>query len=162
MKFHELKASRSKLRQRVGRGIGSGSGKTAGRGTKGQRARSGVSLRPGFEGGQNPLVHRLPKLRGFKAPDRKTQLIYTDQLNAFKGSQTVTKAKLHEAGLIASSSRPAKLLLRGEVKQPVIIEIDQASRSAQTALTKAGGTVKLTAKAKSTTKPATKDRSKSK
>src|SRR3990167_3629800 len=99
MKIHDLKALTKQSRKRVGRGISAGQGKTAGRGTKGQNARTGGGVRPGFEGGQNPFMHRVPKRRGFKSRAAKTEVIHTDQLNHFKGN--VTLDSLAKAGLIS-------------------------------------------------------------
>lgn len=144
MKINELPLSPYKPRKRVGRGIASGYGKTAGRGTKGQRARSGVSLRPGFEGGQNPLLKRIPKQPGFTSRKQPAQRIYTGQLNRFgKRKTTVTLHALHEAGLIAHPRRRTKLLVRGKVTAPVSVEVHEASQQAQQDLKKAGGSVKL-------------------
>ncbi len=81
MKFHELETTAHKSGRRVGRGIAAGRGKTAGRGTKGQKARTGSGRRPGFEGGQNPLMQRLPKLRGFRSNRVPAENVYTGQLN---------------------------------------------------------------------------------
>ena len=102
MKFHELKPAEGsrKVRNRVGRGTSSGNGKTAGRGQKGQKARSGVGLRPGFEGGQTPLFRRMPK-RGFLNVNAKEYaLVNLDQLNVFKDGTEVTPVVLKEAGII--------------------------------------------------------------
>ena len=85
MKFNELQVGRNKSGKRVGRGISAGQGKTAGRGTKGQGARTGSSKRPGFEGGQNPLMQRLPKLPGFKSKAVRAEVVYTSQLDQFAG-----------------------------------------------------------------------------
>ena len=81
MKYNELQPVRNKSPKRVGRGIAAGQGKTAGRGTKGQGSRTGSSKRPGFEGGQNPLMQRLPKLHGFTSKRVKAENVFTDQLN---------------------------------------------------------------------------------
>src|ERR1700733_7911298 len=101
MKIHELQLESAKDRKRVGRGIGSGYGKTAGRGTKGQNARTGGGVRPGFEGGQNPLAKRLPKKRGFVPIARvEYQVINLGDLERLKTSGTVGPAELAAAGLI--------------------------------------------------------------
>jgi large subunit ribosomal protein L15 len=91
MKYNELNLKANKAKTRVGRGIAAGKGKTAGRGTKGQGSRTGSSARPGFEGGQNPLMQRLPKLRGFKSHKTKHENIFTDQLARLSRPQTSTK-----------------------------------------------------------------------
>ena len=138
MKIHELKGQLTKSAKRVGRGIGSGYGKTAGRGTKGQGARSGGNRRPGFEGGQNPLMQRLPKQRGFKSRNSKAQIAHTDQLNQLS-TATVTADVLLEAGLITNAKKPVKLLARGELKKKVNVTLNAASAAAITQLQKAGG-----------------------
>src|SRR5262245_3413345 len=101
MKYNELTISKNKSGKRVGRGIAAGQGKTAGRGTKGQMARTGSHKRPGFEGGQNPLMQRLPKLPGFKSKRERAEVVYSGQLEAF-GGKTVDSTVLAEAGLISS------------------------------------------------------------
>src|SRR5687767_3074169 len=113
MKINQLSLKPARGTKRKGRGIGSGQGKTAGRGTKGQNARTGGGVRPGFEGGQNPLMHRIPKQRGFKSLGTKAQVIHTDQLNQF--SARVGLDELLAAGLISDSRLPVKLLKRGEL-----------------------------------------------
>ncbi len=141
MKLHELKVKAVKPAKRVGRGIGSGYGKTAGRGTKGQRARSGAKLGPTFEGGQNALVHRLPKLHGFRSKRPAVQLIFTDQLNQFAGSAKVGLAELKQAGLIRYTDRSVKLLQRGPLNQKLVVEIPAASQTATETVTKKGGRI---------------------
>jgi len=140
-------------RKRVGRGIGSGTGKTAGRGHKGQKSRSGVSLL-GFEGGQMPLYRRLPKA-GFKKPFRKEyrvvnvgrlqQAVEAGKLDAGK---PVTEAALVEAGVIKTARDGVRLLARGELNAQLNIEVTGASRAAVTAVEKAGGSVKLSGPAR--------------
>ncbi len=99
MKYHELAVKKHRAAKRVGRGIAAGQGKTAGRGTKGQKARTGWSLRPGFAGGQNPLMQQLPKLPGFRSIHAKSANVYTSQLNSLKES-VVTAESLAKAGFI--------------------------------------------------------------
>lgn len=153
MKLHELNLTPAKNRKRVGRGIAAGQGKTAGRGTKGQGARSGGNLRATFEGGQNALIYRLPKLRGFSSKRPSVQLIHTDQLNQFSG--TVTRRELLAAGLISKTNLPVRLVNRGELKKKLIIEVTGASKPATVAVAKAGGQVKIvTVKVKGAAKPA--------
>ena len=144
MKVHELEIRSKKNAKRVGRGIGSGKGKTAGRGTKGQLSRSGGNLPPHFEGGQNPLVHRIPKQRGFKSLRPRMQIIHTDQLNRFKANQTVGQSELANAGLIRTVKVPTKLLKRGELSKPLILNIKIASAAAQKVLESAGGRMEKT------------------
>lgn len=146
MKIHELTITKSQDRKRVGRGIGSGYGKTAGRGTKGQNARTGGGVRPGFEGGQNPLAKRLPKTRGF-TPLNPTvyQVVNTGQLASFKAGTTVDIVALRQAGLIRSVSRPVKLLAYGQISHKLNLQVQAASRSARQAVDAAGGTVQIVA-----------------
>jgi large subunit ribosomal protein L15 len=135
-----------KNRIRVGRGIGSGKGKTAGRGGKGQTARTGVAIK-GFEGGQMPLHRRLPK-RGFNNIFRQEhavvnlgrlqQAIDAGRLDA---NGTIGRDALKSAGLVNRIGAGIKLLAKGELKQPLTIEVDRASKSAIEAVEKAGGKV---------------------
>jgi large subunit ribosomal protein L15 len=146
-------AGSRKKRMRVGRGIGSGKGKTSGRGGKGQTARSGVRIK-GFEGGQMPLHRRLPK-RGFNNIfrldfaevnlDRLQQAIDAKQIDA---KDTVTAEALVKAGVIRRAKDGLRLLGRGELKAKLTIEVHGASKSAVEAVEKAGGTVKILAPAK--------------
>lgn len=141
MKFNELSTTRQKKAKRVGRGIAAGQGKTAGRGTKGQMSRAGSSKRPGFEGGQNPLMQRLPKLVGFRSSKPKPEEVYTGQLDAF-GGKTVDTFALAEAGLISNPYVRVKLLLKGNVTKKVTVTLQGASAGAIAAIQKAGGTFK--------------------
>ncbi len=146
-------AGSRKKRMRVGRGIGSGKGKTAGRGGKGQTARSGVRIK-GFEGGQMPLHRRLPK-RGFNNIfrldfaeinlDRLQEAIDAKLVDA---KETVTVELLVKAGVIRRAKDGLRLLGRGELKAKLAIEVHGASKSAVAAVEKAGGTVKILAPAK--------------
>jgi large subunit ribosomal protein L15 len=139
-----------KNRIRVGRGIGSGKGKTGGRGGKGQTARTGVAIK-GFEGGQMPLHRRLPK-RGFKNIFRQEhavvnlgrlqQAVETGKLDP---KATVGRDALKAAGLVNKVGAGIKLLAKGELKQALTIEVDRASKSAIEAVEKAGGKVVVTA-----------------
>lgn len=138
MKFHELTAGRTAGKRRVGRGISAGRGKTAGRGTKGQNSRAGGPRRPGFEGGQNPLMSRLPKLRGFTSYRAKAQTVYTGQLNDMT-AKTVDNFTLAEAGLIASPFSPTKLISKGKLEKAVTVNLQAASVSAVEAVGAAGG-----------------------
>ena len=146
-------AGSRKKRMRVGRGIGSGKGKTSGRGGKGQTARSGVRIK-GFEGGQMPLHRRLPK-RGFNNIfrldfaeinlDRLQDAIDAKKIDA---KDTVTAESLVKAGVIRRTKAGLRLLGRGELKAKIAIEVYGASKSAVAAVEKAGGTVKILAPAK--------------
>lgn len=123
----------------LGRGIGSGLGKTSGRGTKGQKARSGKKLRIGFEGGQTPLFQRLPKYRGFHPINRiEYQVINVADLSELKEKE-ITREVLVKHGLIRRADRPVKLLGEGELKAVLSITLDKASKSAMEKVTKAGG-----------------------
>ena len=150
MKLNELApspGSRS-ARKRVGRGIGSGKGKTAGRGHKGQKARAGAATKT-FEGGQMPIYRRLPK-RGFKNPFRKVYVpLNLDRLQAavdagrLDPAQPVNLQALRAAGLVSKRRDGVRLLARGELGAALTIEVDSASRTAIAAVEKAGGTLVL-------------------
>ncbi len=140
MKYHELNVPSKQKATRVGRGIAAGKGKTAGRGTKGQNARSGGGVRPGFEGGQNPLMNRLPKMRGFRAVRPKAEVVYTGQLDSVAGN--ADNAKLAEKGLISSPFVRVKVVLNGEVTKKVALSTQSASQAAVKAIEKAGGSFK--------------------
>ena len=133
-------------RKRVGRGIGSGHGKTSTRGQKGQRSRPGSSKRPGFEGGRSPLIRRLPK-RGmkYKATGRKPspQLLNVSALNRCDAGERLTPERLYALGLVGSSRHPIKLLGDGTLTKPLTVVVHRASRSAQAKVQQAGGTVEL-------------------
>jgi len=137
MKFNELNVAADKRPNRVGRGISHGQGKTAGRGTKGQNARKSGGVRPGFEGGQSPLMQRLPKLRGFRPVKPKAITIYTGQLN--KLGANVDNFALAEAGIVESPYQRAKLVLQGDVTKKVNVRLQGASAGAAKAVQKAGG-----------------------
>lgn len=143
MKYNELSISKNKAGKRVGRGIAAGQGKTAGRGTKGQNARSGSSRRPGFEGGQNPLMQRLPKLHGFRSHKVPAEVVYTGQLSDLK-AKIIDSAALAEAGLISNPHVSVKLLVKGELSKAVAVKLPAASESAIAAVQKAGGSFEKT------------------
>ncbi len=140
----------TKARKRIGRGIGSGTGKTAGRGHKGQKARTGVRIK-GFEGGQMPMHRRLPK-RGFNVPfpdvfetvnlDRLQEAVKDGRIDAAK---PVNIAALVAAGLVGGRRTGVKLLGRGELKSKLTLEVSRASKTAQAAVEKAGGSIKVLA-----------------
>lgn len=143
MKVHELQIKSKTDRKRVGRGIGSGTGKTAGRGTKGQWARSGGGVRLGFEGGQNPLSRRLPKKRGFTPLSRVIyQVVNFSDLERVVG-QVIDGQTLLAAGLIKYPNRPIKVLGNGELKKKLTIKVTAASKQAQVKIEQAGGTLEL-------------------
>ena len=137
-KYNELQVASSKDRKRVGRGISSGHGKTAGRGTKGQNARTGKKLRPTFAGGQLPIVQGIPKLRGFKSKRVPAQVVYADQLNDIKGSK-IDAFKLFEAGLVVTPYHSIKVIARGEFTSKATVEVSGMSSSVVAELEKNGG-----------------------
>ena len=138
MKINELKLSSNKNAKRAGRGISAGRGKTAGRGTKGQNSRTGGKVRPGFEGGQNPLYLRLPKLPGFTSHRPKTENVYTGQLDEFAG-KTVDNFTLSNSGLVSSPYVKVKLISKGKVSKKVAVKLQGASDNAIAEVQKAGG-----------------------
>lgn len=141
MKLHELKpaeGSRSS-RKRIGRGIGSGTGKTSGKGHKGQNARSGGGVRPGFEGGQNPLFRRLPK-RGFTNINRKDYAIVNlEVLNRFEEGTEITPALLIESGVVSNERSGIKILGNGSLEKKLTVKAHKFSGSAKEAIEAAGG-----------------------
>ena len=145
MKLHELKPAEGsrKVRNRVGRGIGSGNGKTSGKGHKGQNARSGGGVRPGFEGGQNPLFRRLPK-RGFTNINRKEYAIVNlDALNRFEDGAEVTAALLLETGVVSNEKAGIKILGHGELTKKLTVKAHKFSASAKEAIENAGGSIEV-------------------
>lgn len=141
MKLHELKPAEGSRRapKRVGRGIGSGNGKTAGRGHKGQNARSGGGVRPGFEGGQNPLYRRLPK-RGFNNPFRKEYaIVNVEELNRFAAGTEVTPELLMEQGIVKNPMAGIKILGNGEIQVGLTVKANKFSQSAVEKIQAAGG-----------------------
>lgn len=153
MQYHELTTDKQRKITRVGRGIAAGKGKTAGRGTKGQNARTGGGVRPGFEGGQNPLAQRLPKLPGFRSVRAKAENVYTSQLNDLGAS--VDNVTLAEAGLTSSPYVRVKLIVNGEVTKKVTVKVQAASKPAVKAVEKAGGSVDIVERLKRTAKEKT-------
>lgn len=145
MKYHELQTTKPKAGKRVGRGIAAGQGKTAGRGTKGQGARTGSSAKPGFAGGSNPLMQKLPKLPGFRSHRVKAETVYTGQLDQFAG-KTIDATVLAEAGLISNAYVTVKLLVKGEVTKKVSVKLPKASETAIAAVQAAGGSFEPTAR----------------
>jgi len=145
MKLNTIQSSEGsrKVRKRKGQGIATGNGKTGGRGHKGQKSRSGGSIPRGFEGGQMPLIRRLPK-RGFTSMNKKVfQLVNVGQLAAFEVGTSLDAATLFGAGLIRNAVDPIKLLATGEVSAKVEIHVAAASASAIAKIEAAGGSVKL-------------------
>ena len=144
MQLHELNAGSRKKRKRVGRGPGSGLGKTCGRGHKGAKSRSGFKNKRGFEGGQTPLKRRLPKF-GFTNPNRQTyQLINLDRLEKLEqltDGASLEMQQMLEMGLIRNTKTPVKLLGRGSLTKKIKITVDKASRGAVESVIQAGGEV---------------------
>ncbi|EJL1587809.1 50S ribosomal protein L15 [Staphylococcus pseudintermedius] len=141
MKLHELKPSEGsrKLRNRVGRGAGTGNGETSGRGQKGQKARSGGGVRPGFEGGQLPLFRRIPK-RGFTNINRKEYAIVNlDQLNQFEDGTEVTPELLIETGVVKNEKAGIKVLGNGSLEKKLTVKAHKFSASAKAAIEAKGG-----------------------
>jgi large subunit ribosomal protein L15 len=141
MKLHELSPAPGsrQTRKRVGRGIGSGMGKTSTRGHKGQNARSGGGVRPGFEGGQNPLYRRLPK-RGFTNNFRKEYaIVNVEELNKFAAGTEVTPELLLETGVVKNPQAGIKILGNGEVKVQLSVKANKFSQSAIEKIQAAGG-----------------------
>ena len=145
MKLHELvpPAKSRKSDKRLGRGVGSGWGKTAGRGTKGYNSRSGGGVRPGYEGGQMPIQRRLPK-RGFTNIFRKKiAVINLRDLLSFESGSLVDEAALVKAGLVKGQKDGIKLLGHGEIKVALNVKLNQVSKSAREKIEAAGGSVEV-------------------
>lgn len=145
MKLHELSPASGtrRARKRLGHGVASGQGKTAGRGTKGQGSRSGGGVRPGYEGGQMPIHRRLPK-RGFTNIFKKQfAIINVKDLNRFEDGSPIDEVALVKQGLVKGRFDGIKLLGQGEIDRPVQIKVHAVSKSAQAKITAAGGTVEV-------------------
>jgi large subunit ribosomal protein L15 len=146
MKLEALKPApgATKKPKRVGRGVGSGLGKTSGRGHKGQKARSGGGTRPGFEGGQMPLQRRVPK-RGFTNIFRKEYaVVNVGSLNLFEEDTVVTAELLHAAGLVRKTGFGIKLLGDGELEKRLTVQVAKASKTAEEKVTARGGKIEVT------------------
>lgn len=146
MRLHDLKprpGAKHRVK-RLGCGESSGHGKTSGKGHKGQKARSGGSIRIGFEGGQMPLIRRLPK-RGFNnaAFKKVFAIVNLSDLDRFEDGATVGEAQLREAKLVRGNFDGIKILARGEITRKLNLEVDKISESARARVEKAGGTVTL-------------------
>ena len=145
MKLEELKSppGANKSPKRVGRGIGSGHGKTSTRGHKGQKARSGGGIRLGFEGGQMPLQRRVPK-RGFTNIFKKEwSIVNVKDLNIFEDGTVVTVELLKQAGLIKKIGQAVKLLGDGEVEKQLTVQVHKASQQAEDKISARGGTIEV-------------------
>ncbi|MCJ7615683.1 MAG: 50S ribosomal protein L15 [Desulfobacterales bacterium] len=145
MKLNELSPAKGsrKSRKRIGRGVGSGTGKTAGRGTKGQNSRSGGGVRPGFEGGQMPIHRRLPK-RGFTNIFRKNiAVINIRDLSRFEKDSIVDEDALFSSGLVKGKIDGIKLLGQGEIKTSLTIRLNSVSKNAREKILTAGGNIEV-------------------
>lgn len=145
MKLNELIPPDGSRRppKRVGRGVGSGSGKTAGRGTKGHNSRSGGGVRPGFEGGQMPLHRRLPKGGFTNIFKKKIAVINIRDLDRFESGSIVDEAALIRTGLVKGRRDGVKLLGHGEIKIPLTIKVNEVSKSAKEKIIAAGGNIEV-------------------
>ncbi|AFM39575.1 LSU ribosomal protein L15P [Desulfosporosinus acidiphilus SJ4] len=145
MKLHDLKPAEGSTHapKRLGRGIGSGNGKTAGKGHKGQNSRAGGGVRPGFEGGQNPLYRRMPK-RGFSNRSRKEIVaLNVRDLERFENGTEITLESLLESGLIKAVKDGVKILATGELTKALTVKIDKVSPAAVEKIVAAGGKVEV-------------------
>ena len=145
MKLNELKPVEGArhYKKRVGRGSGSGMGKTATRGHKGQNARSGGGVRPGFEGGQTPLFKRLPK-RGFTNVNHKEYaIVNVEDLNIFEAGSVVTIENLQEKGLVKKVYDGVKVLGNGKLDKNLTVKANKFSKTAEAAITSAGGNIEV-------------------
>ena len=145
MKLNELSPAKGsrKAPKRLGRGVGSGAGKTAGRGTKGYNSRSGGGVRPGYEGGQMPLQRRLPKRGFFNIFKKNIAVINIRDLAKFDKNSVVDAATLVEAGLVKGKRDGVKLLGQGEIKYALDVKVNQISKSAREKIEAAGGKVEV-------------------
>jgi len=144
VKQHELAPAPGsrKDRKRVGRGNASGHGTYSCRGLKGQKSRSGGKVRPGFEGGQLPIIKRLPRKRGFTNIFKvEYNLVNVEDLCVFEPDTEITPEKMVESGLIKSTSRPVKILARGDMDRPLFVKANKFSATAKEKIESAGGRV---------------------
>jgi large subunit ribosomal protein L15 len=141
IKLHGLKVFKGSTKRRkvVGRGLGSGHGTYSGRGAKGQNARKSGGVRPGFEGGRQPMIRQLPKLRGFKSPHASAVGITLNKLNKFENDTVVTLKALQTAGIVRTDG-PVKILATGELKRKLQVAVP-VTAGAKAAIEKAGGKV---------------------
>lgn len=144
MKYNDLEVNKNTRPTRFGRGISAGKGKTAGRGTKGQKARTGHRKMPaGFMGGQRAIMQAIPKLKGFKSLHDKATVVYTDRLNDLSGK--IDNFVLADKGLIENPYAKVKIISRGELTAKIDLETQFASKTAIEAIKKAGGNFKKVA-----------------
>jgi len=132
----------TKTKKRLGRGNGSGLGTYSGRGGKGQTARTGGNIKPGFSGGQTPLYRKMPKFKGFTNINRVTfQVVNVESLNIFEDGAEINAQTLHEKNLINSITQPVKILGNGELKKKLSITVDRISETAKEKITQAKGKI---------------------
>jgi len=147
LRLHNLnpgKEASRKKRKRVGRGTGSGWGKTAGRGQDGQLSRSGGGKGSRFEGGQTPLQRRLPKLPGFKNPFRKVYtVVNVEKLNVFKSSEEINPVSLQAKGIIKKSDQLVKILGQGDLEKKLVVKAHHFSGTAKSKIEAAGGKIEV-------------------
>ncbi len=144
MKLNSMKskAGSVKTRKRIGRGNASGHGTYSGRGSKGQGQRKSGNVRPGFEGGQTPLISRLPKLRGFTNPNKViSQVVNVSDLNVYKENEEVNIQSLLEKRLVSKKDVPVKLLGDGKLEKKVVVRLQKISSTAKAKVIQAGGKV---------------------
>ena len=144
MQQHELKppVGAKHKRKRVGRGDGSGHGSFSGRGCKGQKSRSGPNVRVGFEGGQLPIIKRMPRLRGFTNIFKtEYNIVNIGELKVFEANTEVTPEILFESGIIGSIKKPIKILGNGEIDRPLMVKVNKISSAAASKIAAAGGKV---------------------
>lgn len=140
-----------KAGKRVGRGNGSGHGTYSGRGVKGQKSRAGFSMRPGFEGGQLPMIKRLPRQRGFTNIFRiEYSVVAIGSLSRFEAGALVTPEELLAAGLVRNMKKPVKILARGEIEHPLTVKAHKFSAAAKAKIEAAGGTAEEVGSASTT------------
>jgi large subunit ribosomal protein L15 len=144
MKLHQLgpNPKSKKRRRRIGRGISAGQGASGGFGMRGQKSRSGTGTKPGFEGGQMPLYRRVPKLKHFTVVNRKVfTVINVEKLASLAPNSEVTMESLMEAGIVTANDGPLKILGNGDISIPLNVKATAWSKSAQTKIEAAGGTI---------------------
>lgn len=136
MRIDEITTQLGRKAKRLGRGIGSGKGKTAGRGTKGQNSRSGGGVRPGFEGGQTPLIRRTPKFRGFRSTHPKDQVITLSDLNDLKEGSKINEESLIKAGLLKKGVS-FKIVKTGKLEKKLVLDTEKVTKGAKEVIEKA-------------------------
>lgn len=143
MKYNDLSINKKPDKKRKGRGIAAGQGKTAGRGTKGQNARTGGGVKPGFEGGQNPLAQRMPKLRGFTSHRPNSYAVQVGQLNTLGAK--ITNESLADNGLIPSPFVRVKVIAGGALSKKINVKLQGVSETARKQIEAQGGSFEVVA-----------------